>query len=226
MSRARRAVDAYVVGAGGQARETFLLVERTSGLRFRGYLVDERWRGSWGTRITGGKILGPPSLLRDREGVYFVGIGDSGARQEVVSRIGRERLGAALIAPDVYVHRSNELGPGTLICRGATLTVDAVLGAGVLINCNASVAHDVRIGDYSTCAPASTLSGNVTLGERVWIGTGATVIEKCTVAADVLVGAGAVVVTDLLGPGTYVGVPARRLNGDGKRAPSRAHPRR
>lgn len=209
VSRRKRSVDVFVVGAGGQARETCALIERTSGLRFKGYLVEESYSQTWGLEITGGKILGPPDLFNDREGIYYVGIGDCAVRDRLILALGEERLGPALVAPGVDVHPSNVLGKGSLICAGATLTVDASVGIGVLLNCKASIAHDVRIGRCSTCSPGATVSGNVTIGERVWIGTGATIIEKLTISDGVLVGAGAVVVEDLRERGTYVGIPAR-----------------
>src|SRR5712664_688554 len=206
---ANRPIDAYIIGAGGQARETFYLIDRTPALRFRGFLVEDTYSEWWGRIITGGKILGPPRLFHDRDGVYYVGIGDNAARDRIITTLGEERLGPPLIAPGVNVHTSNELAKGTLICGGATLTVDAWLGVGVLVNCHVSIAHDVRIGRCSTCSPGANISGNVTIGERGWIGTGATIIEKLTISDGVLIGAGAVVVRDLIECGTYLGVPAR-----------------
>lgn len=205
----RRLVDVYIVGAGGQARETFHLVEATRGLRFRGYLVDEEYAQCWGSDITGGKILGPPSLLAGRDGIYYVGIGAVEPRDRLIRTLGEERLGPPLIALGAHVHRSNHLANGTIVCAGATFTVDASIAMGVIVNCNASIAHDVRVGRCSTISPGAIVSGNVTIGSGAWIGAGATIIEKRTIADGVVVGAGAVVVRDLLERGTYVGVPAR-----------------
>ena len=222
----KRRIDAYVVGAGGQARETAFLIEANKALRFRGYLVEEGFAPARGTRITLGQVLGSPALLADRDGVYYAGIGDGAVRERIVRDVGQDRLGPPLIAPGVRVHRSVEAGRGTLVCGGVTLTVDATIGTACLLNCNASVAHDVRMGAYSTCAPSSAISGAVVLGERVFIGTGAAVIEKVRIGDDVLVGAGAVVVDDLAQPGTYAGVPARRLNAGRKPGAARVRSRR
>ena len=55
------------------------------------------------------------------------------------------------------------------------------------------------------------LAGTVTLGKSTWVGIGATVSNNTTICGGCMIGAGAVVVKDILEPGTYVGVPARRL---------------
>jgi hypothetical protein len=147
VARRRRAIDVYVIGGGGQARETFQLVELTRGLRFRGFLVEQKYRDSWGRTITGGKILGPPSLLKEREGIYYVGIGDGASRDRLIRELDETRLGPPLIAPDVAVHPSNEVGKGALICRGATLTVDVCLAAGAIVNCGATIIEKLTVAD-------------------------------------------------------------------------------
>jgi acetyltransferase-like isoleucine patch superfamily enzyme len=43
------------------------------------------------------------------------------------------------------------------------------------------------------------------------VGIGATVSNGLTVCGDCMIGAGAVVVKNIDAPGTYVGVPARRM---------------
>jgi len=49
------------------------------------------------------------------------------------------------------------------------------------------------------------------IGDRVFIGVGATVVDGITICADVTIGAGGVVIGDIIDPGTYVGVPVRRV---------------
>ena len=44
-----------------------------------------------------------------------------------------------------------------------------------------------------------------------WVSAGATIINNRTICPGCMIGAGAVVVKDILDPGTYVGVPAKKL---------------
>ena len=58
---------------------------------------------------------------------------------------------------------------------------------------------------------AAKTAGTVTVGSHTWVGIGATISNNLTVCSHCMIGAGAVVVRDISTPGTYVGVPARRL---------------
>lgn len=49
------------------------------------------------------------------------------------------------------------------------------------------------------------------MGQRVLIGAGAVVLPGVTIADDVTIGAGSVVPDNIVEPGTYVGMPARRI---------------
>jgi len=51
----------------------------------------------------------------------------------------------------------------------------------------------------------------VKVGKYTMIGAGATVSNNVSICADCMIGAGAVVVKDIVDSGTYVGVPARKL---------------
>ena len=85
------------------------------------------------------------------------------------------------------------------------------VGVGCIVNTAAIVEHDTQIGDYSHISIGATIAGSVSIGARCFVGAGATVIDNVTVCDNVLVGAGAVVVSNITQPGTYVGVPAKRV---------------
>ena len=71
--------------------------------------------------------------------------------------------------------------------------------------------HDTVIGDFSTIAPNAAIMGRVRIGERCYIGANATIIPEITICPDTIIGAGAVVNKSIKEPGTYVGVPAKRI---------------
>ena len=74
------------------------------------------------------------------------------------------------------------------------------------------VSHDVTVGDFFTSGPKTTLAGSVTVGHRVTLGAASTLLPGVSICDDVVVGAGAVVNKDITEPGTYVGVPAKRIS--------------
>ena len=55
------------------------------------------------------------------------------------------------------------------------------------------------------------LAGTVTVGPDTWVGIGAVVSNNLSICGGSFIGAGAVVVKSVTEPGTYVGVPARRI---------------
>ncbi len=55
-----------------------------------------------------------------------------------------------------------------------------------------------------------TISGGVKIGSNTLIGGGATIIQYKEIGKNIIIGAGSVVVNDLIEPGTYIGVPAKR----------------
>jgi len=104
-----------------------------------------------------------------------------------------------------------KMGSGAVICAGNILTTNIILGDFVHINLNCTVGHDSVIGDYCTLSPHVSISGNVKLGNEVFLGTGAIILEHVQICEKAIVGAGAVVAKNIVEPGTYVGVPAKRI---------------
>lgn len=55
------------------------------------------------------------------------------------------------------------------------------------------------------------LAGTVKVGRGSWLGIGSIVSNSVNIISDSKIGAGVVVVRDITEPGTYVGVPVRRI---------------
>lgn len=117
-----------------------------------------------------------------------------------------------IVHPAATVSTDAVLGAGVLVAAVAVVAPGATLGEGTIVNHGAVVDHDTRIGAFCHIAPHATLSGEVAVGDRVMIGAGAIVLPGLSIASDVTIGAGAVVVRPIGEPGTWVGNPARRLN--------------
>ena len=85
-----------------------------------------------------------------------------------------------------------EIGSGSIIAPGCTLTTNIVIGRHVHINIGCTVSHDARIDDFATLSPGAHISGHVHIGSDVFIGTGACIINGSE-GAPLIIGAGAVV---------------------------------
>jgi sugar O-acyltransferase (sialic acid O-acetyltransferase NeuD family) len=121
----------------------------------------------------------------------------------------------SIIHPSVLYDRRKDkivFGEGTIVCAGNILTTDIVIGNFVHLNLGCTVGHDSVIGDFTTISPGAHISGNVTIGKSVFIGTGAVILERLTVWDNAVIGAGAVVTKSITEPGTYAGIPAKKIN--------------
>lgn len=94
---------------------------------------------------------------------------------------------------------------------GAVINPYARIGEGCIINACASIDHDCIVGNFAHISVGAHLAGTVHLGDGVWMGIGSAVSNNLRICGDCVIGAGAIVIHDIDEPGTYIGVPARRL---------------
>lgn len=204
-----------VLGGGGHAKVVIAALKR-SDRRILGY-TDQQDRGE----ILSVPYLGTDAALagvlrshRACSAVVAVGKIDASPRrlalQAEAGALGFEF--PAIVSPHAIVNEAVQLGPGTVVLDGVVVNSGTETGGACILNTGSTVDHDCRLGDNVHIAPGVTLSGGVTIGDHCLIGAGTTVIQGVTICAGTLVGAGATVVKDLTAPGTYAGVPARRLH--------------
>jgi sugar O-acyltransferase (sialic acid O-acetyltransferase NeuD family) len=145
--------------------------------------------------------------------LYFVAIGDNQDRKRWVQKLLNEKFHlASSIHPSAVVAKSATIGVGSCIMAGALINPYVTLNEGVIINTKASIDHHTQIGAFSHVAPGVTIAGGCNIGQSVFIGVGASVSNNLSITNDVIIGAGAVVIRSITEPGTYVGVPAKRIS--------------
>lgn len=164
-------------------------------------------------KCSGELLPGVAMLLPDALGAFdaiHVAIGDARARQQEAQSLGPQRL-ASVVHARACVSPQAAVARGCFVAALAVVAPGARLDEGAIVNHGAVVDHDAAVGAYSHIAPNATLGGFARVGRRVLVGAGATLLPEVVVGDDIVVGAGAVVCHDLSAPGTYAGVPARRL---------------
>ena len=146
------------------------------------------------------------------DSVYLCGLGLPGAKEKLVAPLvsaGAEFI--TLVHPRAILGARVKLGKGVVICPGAVLSTDIVLGDFAMVNLNSTMGHDAELGAWSTLSAHCDLTGHVKVADRVFMGSRASVIPAKKVGSGSIVGAGAVVVADVPPGVTVVGNPARIL---------------
>ena len=207
-----------IIGAGDFGREVSWVAERINAAAptwdLLGFVDDTP--DKQGAVVDGYPILGPVSSLSSvtEETWVVCSIGTGRTRRRVMERVLENPAlkAATLIDPAAIIGRNTAVGEGCVVCAGTVLTVSCRLEAHVIVNLNCTIGHDTVLEPFCTVHPGSNLSGKVHVGACTDIGTGTKVIQGKTICPGCVLGAGAVVVKDITEPGTYVGVPARRIS--------------
>ncbi|BBP86046.1 acetyltransferase [Pseudomonas sp. Pc102] len=125
-----------------------------------------------------------------------------------------EELGVipvSLVSPHATLGAGSSLSVGCLVGHHAHIGPMTIIGCGCIINTAAVIEHESIVGNFSHISVHATIAGRSRLGEFSMLGAGATIIDGISVTAGVTVGAGGVVNRPISSPGTYVGVPVRKI---------------
>lgn len=153
-----------------------------------------------------------PSLPDHYPFDVIVGIGDNNKRALAFDMLRKLNINIiTLLSKDAYIGKEVKLEEGIFVARAVHIGPKAHISANTLLNTHAIIEHDVTIGRHCHISVNATVAGFSYLDDYVMVGAGATIIDKIQVCANVVIGAGAVVTENITEPGTYVGVPARKV---------------
>ena len=195
-----------IIGASGHGK-VVADIARKNGYSEIVFLVDDESIHECG----GYPVIGKSSEAGTIDADAIIGIGNAGVRKQIQESIPDEKL-VTLIHPDAVVAEDVVIGKGTVVMAGAVINPGVRIGKGCIINTCSSVDHDCIVDDFVHVAVGSHLCGTVNVGAGTWIGAGVTVNNNVFICPDCMIGAGAVIVNDIWECGTYVGVPARRMD--------------
>jgi sugar O-acyltransferase (sialic acid O-acetyltransferase NeuD family) len=202
-----------LLGAGGHAKVVLDALLLTGFVRADIDVADDSV-ALHGRDFVGAPVLQPADCAGQR---FHVTIGVPRARERVFQRLqAAGRLPLNVVHPKASVSPLAALGRAVFVAAQAVVGPAARLGDSVIVNHGAVVDHDCVVGAFSHIAPNATLGGNVRIGRRVLVGAGATILPGVEVGDDSIIGAGAVVTGTVGAGGTWIGVPASRLQKETK----------
>jgi len=120
----------------------------------------------------------------------------------------------------VELRAGTSIGAQCYIDSGVKMSGDCWIGDSVTVRYDAIIARGCEIGDETYICPQVMFNnldsdlqsiGGAKVGKRCFIGTNATIAAGIEIADDVTVGAKALVTKNIVEPGTYIGIPARRV---------------
>jgi len=171
---------------------------------------DESIKESMGLEVIGKTA---DAFTYKEEADFFVAIGSNGTREKIQEKLIEEELNVvSLIHPSAVIGTDVEVGIGTVVMAGVVINSSTKVGNGCIINTSSNLDHDNLLEDYVHISPSASLAGTVRVGKGSWLGIGSVISNNLNISNGCKIGAGAVVVKDITEPGTYVGIPARRLN--------------
>jgi len=139
-----------------------------------------------------------------------VGISNPEIRRTLVSLAQSAGLSpATLIHPSVHLGSQTNVGEGSIICAGSSLTTNISIGLHSQLNPGVRIGHDTVLGDFVSIYPGSVIGGNVSIGEEVTVGANVTILQGIIIGKATVVGAGSVVTKDIAQNSVVKGIPAR-----------------
>lgn len=202
-----------IFGAGGHARVACQVAERMEMFDDIAFSCCGHHPG----QMMGHVVYDEEQALRDLSKSWdsaFVAIGDNEARRLLTSRVIESGFSLiSLIDPSAFVSEYSVVLAGSIVCPSAVVNPFATVGSGCIINTAAIVEHDCELGSFVHLSPNVALGGGVQIGDYAWFGIGSSAVDHIKVASGVIVGAGACLIESACVSGTYVGVPARRIDG-------------
>ena len=196
----------YIIGSGGLAKEVYNLFVKDYFYKFIGYLDEDYQKCDKSKNI----YYFNNSHLKQKD-IAVIAVGDP----HIKSKLSHSwQLNLAEFKP--LVHQTADLndchvGKGSIIFPYVACTVNNFIGEHVTIYQHCSISHDTVIGDYCNITPGVHIAGRCRIGNFVYLGIGCSISNDVSICDNVVVGAGAVVVDSITEPGTYVGVPAKKI---------------
>ena len=199
-----------ILGAGGHGQSVMDIARAQGSWRRIAFLDDNSaLKEIYGCPVLGG--LEEYTAMKADYRAAFVALGDNHLRINWINKL--QSVGftvPVLVHPHSWIGGHVSLGDGCVVMAGTCVNIGTEIERGCILNTGCALDHHNRLGEGVHISPGVHTGGTITVGAYTWICTGAAVGNNVSIAANVVIAAGAAVVEDIIEPGLYAGVPAKR----------------
>lgn len=207
-----------LIGASGYGREIYDMIERINARKATynvvGFIDDNS--ELWGTKINTVPVLGGVDYVKEhfkKEDLYAViTIASADVKRNIAEELDHYVTWETLIDPTAIVSNYCHIGEGSLIGAFSQVGPNSKVGRFCSILYACSIGHDAQLEDYVSTMDYCDITGYDYLEEGVYLGSSVAILPDLRICKDSVIGGGTLVVKNILEKGTYIGVPARKLN--------------
>jgi sugar O-acyltransferase (sialic acid O-acetyltransferase NeuD family) len=154
----------------------------------------------------------PLSMFNPNEYEVMVAVADPKKRFEIVGKLPQKTKYFSWVHPtSLILNEDVTIGIGSFIGAFCILTTNIKIGNHAILNRTNQVGHDCQIGDFFSAMPGAIVSGNVQIGNCVYLGNNSSIREKIEICSSTIIGMNSAVVHNIQEPGTYVGIPSKKI---------------
>ena len=207
--------DLYLVGAGGMGREVLNQIQDMQAAQSPKWnivgFLDDTEAPLAGKKCDFGVVGTIQGYTPKPNDALLMCIASPKTKRILVPMLkARGAFFDTFISPWAYLGRHNEVGEGTIIYGGFSMSVNVTIGNFVTL-IGGDLGHDVVIDDYATISARCGLMGRTHIGEGAFMGYGSCVGPGHTIGDRAFVGIGAVVVRDVHPNTMVLGNSAREM---------------
>lgn len=197
-----------IFGAGGHTRSLISLLNNC-GFKIAG-IYDDSFNSEAVEFINSIEIVGSLSSYNLIKPVVL-SFGNNDKRKKLFRKYYKNLCHKTICHPTSFIDETVDFGESNFVFANAVINSNAKIGNNNIINTGSIIEHEVIIGSNNHIAVGSIICGRSIIGNDCFLGAGCVIIDKINICDGVTIGAGAIVVKSIYEPGTYVGVPAKKI---------------
>jgi sugar O-acyltransferase (sialic acid O-acetyltransferase NeuD family) len=204
-----------LIGAGGHCRSIIDIIENTNFFQVQG-VIDHQ--DSKSTEVSNYPVVGKGDDLASFSSKIKYAFPTVGflqcqsKRAKLFFKIQEADFSIPnIISQRSYISPHAKMKNGNAVMHDVVININCKIGFNNIMQTKSILEHDVVVGNHNYISTSAVINGGVNLGNYNLIGSNVTINQGCNIGDNITIGSGAVVVNEIAEPGTYTGIPARKI---------------